>query len=158
VHIFFFYLWVLRPVAYLSDSLCRRQSQQSFNTLTPFKFLFYSLHFSTPTGHPQVRHTISYYYYYYYLLILQFLFFIFFIFNMITCIRTISWSTMTTNNIPISNCIRATDSLYGYIWIYIWISSIFYIYKNVTCLWPLQGSDIVSRKVRHRLHCNLDTT
>jgi hypothetical protein len=37
-------------------------------------------------------------------------------------------------------------------------STSIYIYKNVTCLWPLQGSDIVSRKVRHRLHCNLDTT
>jgi hypothetical protein len=42
---FFFYLWVLHPVAYLSDSLWHRQSQQSFNTLTPFNFLFYSLHY-----------------------------------------------------------------------------------------------------------------
>jgi hypothetical protein len=56
------YLWVLRPVAYLSDSLWRRQSQQSFNTLTPFNFLFYSLYVSAPTGHPQVRFTISYYF------------------------------------------------------------------------------------------------
>jgi hypothetical protein len=38
-----------------------RQSQQSFNTLTPPNFLFYSLHVSAPTGHPQVRYTISYY-------------------------------------------------------------------------------------------------
>jgi hypothetical protein len=45
-----------------SDSLWRRQSQQSFNTLTPFNFLFYSLHVSAPTGHPQVRYTISYYF------------------------------------------------------------------------------------------------
>jgi hypothetical protein len=37
-----------------------RQSQQSFNTLTPVNFLFYSLHVSAPTGHPQVRYTISY--------------------------------------------------------------------------------------------------
>jgi hypothetical protein len=47
---------------YLTDSLCRRQSQQSFNTLTPFNFLFYSLHVSTPKGYPQVRYTISYYF------------------------------------------------------------------------------------------------
>jgi hypothetical protein len=30
----------------LTGSLWRRQSQQSFNTLTPFNFLFYSLHVS----------------------------------------------------------------------------------------------------------------
>jgi hypothetical protein len=47
---------------YLSGSLWRRQSQQSFNTLTPFNFLFYSLHVSAPAGHPQVRYTISYYF------------------------------------------------------------------------------------------------
>jgi hypothetical protein len=29
------------------------QSQQSFNILIPFNFLFYSLHVSTPMGHPQ---------------------------------------------------------------------------------------------------------
>jgi hypothetical protein len=46
----------------LTDSLWRRQSQQSFNTLTPFNFLLYSLHVSAPTGHPQVRYTISYYF------------------------------------------------------------------------------------------------
>jgi hypothetical protein len=39
-------------------------TQQSFNTLTPFNFLFYSLHVSTPTGHPQVRYTISYYFWF----------------------------------------------------------------------------------------------
>jgi hypothetical protein len=44
----------------LTGSLWRRQSQQSFDTLTPFNFLFYSLHVSAPTGHPQVRYTISY--------------------------------------------------------------------------------------------------
>jgi ABC-type nickel/cobalt efflux system permease component RcnA len=38
----------------MTDSLRRRQSQQSFNTLTPFSFLFYSLHVLAPTGHPQV--------------------------------------------------------------------------------------------------------
>jgi hypothetical protein len=41
---------------YLTGSLWRRQLQQSFNTLTPFNFRFYSLHVSSPTGHPQVRH------------------------------------------------------------------------------------------------------
>jgi hypothetical protein len=35
---------------YLTDSLWRRQSQQSFNTLIPFNFLFYSLHVSAPTA------------------------------------------------------------------------------------------------------------
>jgi hypothetical protein len=49
-------------VGHLTDSLCRRQSQQSINTLTPFNFLFYSLYVSAPTGHPQVRYTISYYF------------------------------------------------------------------------------------------------
>jgi hypothetical protein len=34
-----------------------RQLQQSFNTLTPFNFHFYSLHVSAPTVHPQVRYT-----------------------------------------------------------------------------------------------------
>jgi hypothetical protein len=43
-----------------TGSLRRRQSQQSFKTLTPFNFLFYSLDVSAPTGHPQVRYTISY--------------------------------------------------------------------------------------------------
>jgi hypothetical protein len=46
----------------LTDSLWRRQSQQSFNTLTPFNFLFYSLHVSAPTGYPQVRYRISSYF------------------------------------------------------------------------------------------------
>jgi hypothetical protein len=45
----------------LTEYLWRRQSQQSFNTWTPFNFLFYSLHVSDPTGHPQVRYTISYF-------------------------------------------------------------------------------------------------
>jgi hypothetical protein len=44
----------------ITGSLWRHQSQQSFHTLTPFNFLFYSLHVSAPTGHPQVRYTISY--------------------------------------------------------------------------------------------------
>jgi hypothetical protein len=52
----------LTTSSYLSDSLWRRQSQQSFNTLTPFNFLFYSLHVSAPMGHPHVRYTISYYF------------------------------------------------------------------------------------------------
>jgi hypothetical protein len=45
---------------YLTGSLWRRQSQQSFNILTLFNFLFYSLHVSAPTGHPQARYTVSY--------------------------------------------------------------------------------------------------
>jgi hypothetical protein len=28
--------------------------------LTPFNFIFYSLHVSSPTGHPQVRYSITY--------------------------------------------------------------------------------------------------
>jgi hypothetical protein len=44
-----------------TGSLWRRQSQQSFNTWTPFNFLFYSLHVSAATGHPQMRYIISYY-------------------------------------------------------------------------------------------------
>jgi hypothetical protein len=46
----------------LTGSLWRRQSQQSFNSLTPFNFLFYSLQVTAPTGHLQVRDTISYYF------------------------------------------------------------------------------------------------
>jgi hypothetical protein len=49
---------------WIAESLLRRQSQQSFNTLTPFNFLFYSLPISAPTGHPQVRYTISYFFYF----------------------------------------------------------------------------------------------
>jgi hypothetical protein len=45
---------------YATGSLWRRQSLPSFNTLTPFYFLSHSLHVSAPTGHPQVRYTISY--------------------------------------------------------------------------------------------------
>jgi hypothetical protein len=55
-------LWNILYVLYLTGPLWRRQSQQSFNTLTPFNFLFYSLHVSAPMGHPQVRYTISYYF------------------------------------------------------------------------------------------------
>jgi hypothetical protein len=43
-----------------TGSLWRIQSQQSFDTLTPFYFPFHSLHVSAPTGHPQVRYTIRY--------------------------------------------------------------------------------------------------
>jgi hypothetical protein len=46
----------------VTGSLWRRQSRQSFNTWTPFNFFFYSLHVLAPTGHPQVRYTISYYF------------------------------------------------------------------------------------------------
>jgi hypothetical protein len=42
-------------------SLWHRQSQQSFNTLTPFYFLSHSLHVSAPTGHLQVTYTIRYF-------------------------------------------------------------------------------------------------
>jgi hypothetical protein len=51
-----------KTLIYITGSLWRHQSQQSFNTSTPFNFLFYSLHVSAPTGHPQVRYTISYYF------------------------------------------------------------------------------------------------
>jgi hypothetical protein len=44
-----------------TGSLWRRQSQQSFNTLTPFNFLSHSLHVLAPTGHLQVRYTIRYF-------------------------------------------------------------------------------------------------
>jgi hypothetical protein len=54
-----------------TDSLWRCQSQQSFNTLTPFNFLFYSLHVSAPTGRPQVRYTISYYFCFWRTIIIQ---------------------------------------------------------------------------------------
>jgi hypothetical protein len=42
-------------------SLWRRQSQQSFNTLTPFYFLSHSLHVSAPTAHPKASYTIRYF-------------------------------------------------------------------------------------------------
>jgi hypothetical protein len=35
-----------------------------------------------------------------------------FIVNLITCIRTKVQVPMAANNIPISNCVRATDPLY----------------------------------------------
>jgi hypothetical protein len=54
--------WIImkNKVLFITGSLWRRQSQQSFNTLTPFNFIFHSLHVSAPTGHPQLRYTISY--------------------------------------------------------------------------------------------------
>jgi hypothetical protein len=55
----------------LPDSLWRRQSQGSFNTLTPFNFLFYSLHVSAPMGHPQMRYTISYYFWFWRTILIQ---------------------------------------------------------------------------------------
>jgi hypothetical protein len=56
------WLWQISEIWFLlTDSLWRRQSQQSFNTLTPFNIPFYSLHVSAPTGHPHVRYTISYF-------------------------------------------------------------------------------------------------
>jgi hypothetical protein len=42
---------------YPTGSLLYRQSQQSFNTLTPFYFLSHSLYVSAPTGHHQERYT-----------------------------------------------------------------------------------------------------
>jgi hypothetical protein len=45
-----------------TGSLFCRQSQQSFNTLTPFLFSFLTHYkFSAPTGHLQVRYTIRYF-------------------------------------------------------------------------------------------------
>jgi hypothetical protein len=90
-----FYLLRIYP----TGSLWRRQSQQSFNTLTPFYFSSHSLHVSAPMGHPQVRNTIRYLKDYFLIqrircmyAIADFTIFIF-IFNLITCIRTTSWST-----------------------------------------------------------------
>jgi hypothetical protein len=45
---------------YATGFLWRRQSQQSFNTLTPFYFPSHSPHVSAPTGHLQGRYTIWY--------------------------------------------------------------------------------------------------
>jgi hypothetical protein len=56
-----FYLWVLHPVAHLSNWFCMMPSiAKNFNTLTPFYFLCHSLNVSAPTGHLQVRYTIKY--------------------------------------------------------------------------------------------------
>jgi hypothetical protein len=60
-----------RSCKILTGSLWRRQSQQSFNTLTPFNFLFHSLHVSAPMGHPQVRYTISYYFCFWRIILIQ---------------------------------------------------------------------------------------
>jgi hypothetical protein len=49
---------VLNKLTCSTDSLCRRQSQQSFSILTRLISFFYSLHVSAPTGHPQVRYII----------------------------------------------------------------------------------------------------
>jgi hypothetical protein len=46
---------------YPTGSLWCRQSQQSFNTLTPYYFLSHSLYVSAPMGHLQVRYTIRYF-------------------------------------------------------------------------------------------------
>jgi hypothetical protein len=50
-------LYILNVYA-LTGSLRHRQSQKSFNTLTPFNFFLITTCFA-PTGHPQVRYTIS---------------------------------------------------------------------------------------------------
>jgi hypothetical protein len=52
---------VCRTITYATGSLWCRQSQQSFNTLTPFYFLSHLLRVSAPTGHLQVRYTIRYF-------------------------------------------------------------------------------------------------
>jgi hypothetical protein len=52
----------VRWSSHATGSLWFRQSQQSFNTLTPFYFLCHSLHVSAPMGHLQRRHTIRYFY------------------------------------------------------------------------------------------------
>jgi hypothetical protein len=49
------------PYSTPTGSLWPRQSQRSFNTLTPFYFLCHSLHVSAPTGHLQVKYTIRYF-------------------------------------------------------------------------------------------------
>jgi hypothetical protein len=53
--------WVFLTLFKLTGSLWCRQSQQSFNMLTPFYFLSHSLHVSAPMGHLQVRYTIIYF-------------------------------------------------------------------------------------------------
>jgi hypothetical protein len=99
---------------YPTGSLWRRQSQQSFNTLTHFYFLSHPLRVSAPTGHLQVRYTIRYFNGLFLIqrirctyaiwcrdvicctsvLILQFYIYNFYIYiQLITCIRTTSWST-----------------------------------------------------------------
>jgi hypothetical protein len=50
-----FYLWVLHPVAYLSNWFFMTPS-----IATKFQYIN-SQHISAPPGHPQVRYTISYY-------------------------------------------------------------------------------------------------
>jgi hypothetical protein len=57
------YLWVLHPVAYLSNWFFMTPSiATKFQYINSLLFSFYSLHVSAPTGHPQVRYTISYYF------------------------------------------------------------------------------------------------
>jgi hypothetical protein len=55
-----FYLWVLHPVAHLSNWFFMMPSiATKFQYVNP-PFYFHSLHVSTPTGHLQVRYTIRY--------------------------------------------------------------------------------------------------
>jgi hypothetical protein len=58
-----FYLWVLHPVAHLSNWFLMMPSIatkfQYVNSPFFIIFSFYSLHVSAPTGHPQVRYTID---------------------------------------------------------------------------------------------------
>jgi hypothetical protein len=55
-----FYLWVLHPVAHLSNwFLVMPSIATKFQYVNSpfFIFYFYSLHVSAPTGHPQVRYS-----------------------------------------------------------------------------------------------------
>jgi hypothetical protein len=104
-----------RLLLLITDSLWRRQSQQSFNTWTPFNFLFYSLHVSAPTGHPQLRYTVGYYFCFWRTILIQRIRWTYAIWVCFLCCCCISaalavssWSSATWR-FPLQNCLcRAT--------------------------------------------------
>jgi hypothetical protein len=58
----FLYLWLLHPVAHLSNSFLMMPSiATKFQYVNSFLFSSFSLHVSAPTGHLQVRYTIGYF-------------------------------------------------------------------------------------------------
>jgi hypothetical protein len=62
-YIFFFYLWMLHPVAHLSNLVSYDAVNRNKVSIRQLSLLFpsHSLHVSAPTGHPQVRYTIDVY-------------------------------------------------------------------------------------------------
>jgi hypothetical protein len=58
---FFFYLWVLHPVAHLSNWFFMTPSIATKFQYVNSPFYFNSLHVSATTGHLQVRYTIRYF-------------------------------------------------------------------------------------------------